>query len=412
MKKTIPLAYVTMLALLLAAALSVLVFSGPKSSELENRTLADPPTLTGESFSSGLFADQTEAFAEAHFPLRDQAVMLNATVNHLLGMTARQNVSLGPKGFFFDTSDGWSRRNVDLNLQAVQEIHEAAGIPTVVALVPSSGLILAGSLPEKPASGDRDELYAAEIPEGVLRVDLRETLGTAPDPEALYYRTDHHWTLDGAALGYRAVCGALGLDPEPVSVRASFPGFRGTLYARFPTLLAPEDTLSGVLLNVYGVGVLLMGESGMGKSETALELIDKGHVLISDDRVDVQHIHNSIIGHAPEMTRGFLEIRGIGIVPVEKIFGASALDDSAQVELVIKLVPFEGDAEYNRLGDESDRFTRILDVLIPTVILPVSAGRNVSVLVESAVSNFRLKQGGYSSSVDLRSRFRMLSGKE
>ncbi len=176
--------------------------------------------------------------------------------------------------------------------------------------------------------------------------------------------------------------------------------------------LAPEDTLSGVLLNVYGVGVLLMGESGMGKSETALELIDKGHVLISDDRVDVQHIHNSIIGHAPEMTRGFLEIRGIGIVPVEKIFGASALDDSAQVELVIKLVPFEGDAEYNRLGDESDRFTRILDVLIPTVILPVSAGRNVSVLVESAVSNFRLKQGGYSSSVDLRSRFRMLSGKE
>ncbi len=176
--------------------------------------------------------------------------------------------------------------------------------------------------------------------------------------------------------------------------------------------LAPEDTLSGVLLNVYGVGVLLMGESGMGKSETALELIDKGHVLISDDRVDVQHIHNSIIGHAPEMTRGFLEVRGIGIVPVEKIFGASALDDSAQVELVIKLVPFEGDAEYNRLGDESDRFTRILDVLIPTVILPVSAGRNVSVLVESAVSNFRLKQGGYSSSVDLRSRFRMLSGKE
>ena len=243
MKKTIPLAYVTMLALLLAAALSVLVFSGPKSSELENRTLADPPMLTGESFSSGLFADQTEAFAEDHFPLRDQAVMLNATVNHLLGMTARQNVSLGPKGFFFDTSDGWSRRNVDLNLQAVQEIHEAAGIPTVVALVPSSGLILAGSLPEKPASGDRDELYAAEIPEGVLRVDLRETLRTAPDPEALYYRTDHHWTLDGAALGYRAVCGALGLDPEPVSVRAAFPGFRGTLYARFPTLLAPEDTL-------------------------------------------------------------------------------------------------------------------------------------------------------------------------
>ncbi len=176
--------------------------------------------------------------------------------------------------------------------------------------------------------------------------------------------------------------------------------------------LAPEDTLSGVLMNVYGVGVLLTGESGMGKSETALELIDKGHVLISDDRVDVQHIHNSIIGRAPSLTRGLLEVRGIGIVPVEKTFGASALDDRSDIELVIKLVPFEGDAEYNRLGDESDRFTRILDVLIPTVILPVSAGRNVSVLVESAVTNFRLKQAGYSSSDELRDRFRRFSGKE
>ena len=176
--------------------------------------------------------------------------------------------------------------------------------------------------------------------------------------------------------------------------------------------LAPEDTLSGVLMNVYGVGVLLTGESGMGKSETALELIDKGHVLISDDRVDVQHIHNSIIGRAPSLTRGLLEVRGIGIVPVEKTFGASALDDRSDIELVIKLVPFEGDAEYNRLGDEADRFTRILDVLIPTVILPVSAGRNVSVLVESAVTNFRLKQAGYSSSDELRDRFRRFSGKE
>ena len=176
--------------------------------------------------------------------------------------------------------------------------------------------------------------------------------------------------------------------------------------------LAPEDTLSGVLMNVYGVGVLLMGESGMGKSETALELIDKGHVLISDDRVDVQHIHNSIIGQAPEMIRGLLKVRGVGIVPVEKTFGASALDDSTQIELVIKLVPFESDAEYNRVGDETNRFTRILDVLIPTVILPVSAGRNVSVLVESAVRNFRLTQAGYSSSDELRERFRRMTGKE
>lgn len=170
--------------------------------------------------------------------------------------------------------------------------------------------------------------------------------------------------------------------------------------------LAPEDTMSGVLMDVYGSGVLLLGESGMGKSETALELIRNGHVLIADDRVDVQHIHNSIFGHAPELIKGFLEIRGIGIIDVEKMFGAAALSDETEIELVVKLVPYERDAEYNRIGDETHRYTRILGVLVPTVILPITAGRNVAVLVESAVTNFRLAKAGYSSSEEIRDRFR------
>lgn len=169
--------------------------------------------------------------------------------------------------------------------------------------------------------------------------------------------------------------------------------------------LAPEDTLSGVLMAIHGVGVLLTGESGMGKSETALELIRQGNVLISDDRVDVQHIHNSVIGHAPDIIKGLLEIRGIGIIDVEKMFGAMALADKAEVSLVIKLVPYEPDAEYNRIGDETLRYTRILDVLVPTINLPVSAGRNTSTLVESAVTNFRLQQAGFNSSDEIRKRF-------
>ncbi len=169
--------------------------------------------------------------------------------------------------------------------------------------------------------------------------------------------------------------------------------------------LAPEDTMSGTLMSIRGVGVLLTGESGMGKSETALELIRQGNVLISDDRVDVMHIHNHIIGHAPDIIKGLLEIRGIGIIDVEKMFGAMAMTDSENVDLVIKLVPFEADADYNRLGDETMRYTRILNVLVPTIILPVSAGRNTAALIESAVSNFRLSEAGYNSADEVRERF-------
>jgi len=170
--------------------------------------------------------------------------------------------------------------------------------------------------------------------------------------------------------------------------------------------LAPEDTMSGVLMQVYGKGVLLTGESGMGKSETALELIKNCQVLISDDRVDVMHIHNHVYGHSPEITRGLMEIRGIGIIDVEKMFGASALMDTARIDLVIKLEPYESQPGFNRIGDEAERFTNILNVLIPTVTLPISAGRNVAVLVESAVTNFRLQEAGYNSADDLKRRFR------
>ena len=176
--------------------------------------------------------------------------------------------------------------------------------------------------------------------------------------------------------------------------------------------LSPDATLSGVLMNIYGSGVLLVGESGMGKSETALDLIRDGQVLIADDRVDVQHIHNSIIGHAPDIIRGLLEIRGIGIIDVEKMFGASAMADSMEIELVVHLVPYQKEVEYDRIGDEEERYTKILGVLVPTVILPVSAGRNISVLVVSAVTNFRLKQAGFDSAEEIRERFRRYCERE
>ena len=176
--------------------------------------------------------------------------------------------------------------------------------------------------------------------------------------------------------------------------------------------MADEDTISGTLMSVYGKGVLISGEAGMGKSETALELIRDGQVLVSDDRVDVEHVHNKIFGYAPDIIKGLLEIRGIGIIDVEKMFGASAMANRSEVNMVIELVKYSAADEYNRIGDETTHYTRILDVLIPTIVLPVSPGRNMRILVESAVTNFILQEAGYSSSQEIKRRFREYAGKE
>lgn len=197
-------------------------------------------------------------------------------------------------------------------------------------------------------------------------------------------------------------------------LRTNMPTYRlvTDLIAFLDERLAREDTVSGVLMSVYGRGVLLMGESGMGKSETALELIGKKHVLIADDRVDIEHVHNTIYGHAPEIIKGLLEIRGIGIIDVEKMFGTAALGDRAEIDLIIKLVPFDSNAEYDRVGDELNDYMELLDVRIPMITIPISAGRNVGVLVESAVTNYELKEKGYSSANEVKKRFRLYSEKE
>ena len=197
-------------------------------------------------------------------------------------------------------------------------------------------------------------------------------------------------------------------------LRTNMPTYRliTDLIAYLDEGLAREDTIGGVLMSVYGKGVLLTGESGMGKSETALELINKKHVLIADDRVDIEHVHNTIYGHAPDIIKGLLEIRGIGIIDVEKMFGTSALGERAEIDLIINLVPYDSSYEYDRIGDEQSEYTELLDVRIPTMTIPLSAGRNVGVLVESAVTNFQLKEKGYNSAKEVKKRLRKYLEKE
>ena len=185
-------------------------------------------------------------------------------------------------------------------------------------------------------------------------------------------------------------------------LRSPQPTFRvmTDLITYLDSKLAPQDTLHGVLLNVYGKGVLIVGESGMGKSEIALELIRRGHLLVSDDRVDVARIHNKIAGRAPELLESMLEIRGLGVIDVEKMFGASALLEETDVHLVIQLEKYMKGKEYNRVGNVEELYYPILDLNIPMVVLPVMEGRSMGVLIEAVVTNFRLKERGVNSSKD------------
>ena len=162
--------------------------------------------------------------------------------------------------------------------------------------------------------------------------------------------------------------------------------------------LAPTDNYHAVLINVFGKGVLIIGESGIGKSELALELIRKGHVLIADDRVVVSRVHRIIVGRPPELLKGFLEIRGLGIIDIVQMFGASAILKESNVDFVIELEKWNPKRDYARLGVEDPEFQDILGVAIPKIVFPVKEGRNMSVLVEAAVTDFTLKQMGIDSS--------------
>ncbi len=163
---------------------------------------------------------------------------------------------------------------------------------------------------------------------------------------------------------------------------------------------APTTSVHATLMNVYGKGVLIMGDSGMGKSELALELIKRGHVLVADDRVITSRIHNQIKGKSPQILEGVLEVRGIGIINVMQMFGASAILDEIEIDVVIYLEHWDKTKDYDRIGDVDLQFTNILGIEIPQLIFPVKVGRNMAVLVETAVTNFTLKSRGINSGRD------------
>lgn len=168
--------------------------------------------------------------------------------------------------------------------------------------------------------------------------------------------------------------------------------------------LASSQCLHGGLLSIYGKGVLIRGESGMGKSEIALELIKRGHLLVADDRVDCYRIHNKIVGKAPELLSGMLEIRGIGIINVARMFGVSSVLPKTQVDFQVNLEMWKPDQDYDRVGIEEKKHENILGVDIPKIVVPVREGRSMSVIIESAVTNYMLSEMGMDSAKEFEQR--------
>ena len=183
--------------------------------------------------------------------------------------------------------------------------------------------------------------------------------------------------------------------------------FTSALIAFLNLNLAPRVTRHGVLVEVYGEGILLLGESGVGKSETAIELIKRGHRLIADDAVEIRRVSNkSLVGTAPDNIRHFIELRGIGIINASRIFGAGAVKITEKIDLIINLEIWDVNKVYDRMGLDNQT-TEILGLDIPSLTIPVKPGRNLAVIIEVAAMNSRQKKLGYNAAQDLLKRLGM-----
>ena len=183
--------------------------------------------------------------------------------------------------------------------------------------------------------------------------------------------------------------------------KKSTSGFMSEIIRWLNVMLAPCISVYGVLVDVYGEGVLITGESGIGKSEAALELIKRGHRLVTDDAVEIRKVSDdTLVGSAPDITKHFIELRGIGIVDVKTLFGVSSVKDTQTIDLVIRLEDWDKEKEYDRLGLEEE-YTEYLGNKIVCHNIPIRPGRNLAIICESAAINHRQKKMGYNAAQEL-----------
>ncbi len=220
-----------------------------------------------------------------------------------------------------------------------------------------------------------DRLFAYKIPALVI------SRGMQPHPECIEMAKKHNVTV------------LLGQESTSYIISGLIASLKGAL--------APRVTQHGVLVEVYGEGILITGESGIGKSETAVELLKRGHRLIADDAVEIKKLSSTqLMGTAPELIRNYIELRGIGVINVAKLFGMAAIKDENVINLVVNIVPWDSTTHYDRMGLE-DAYVDILGVKVPCVTIPVTPGRNLAVILEVAAMNSRQKRMGYNAAVEL-----------
>ena len=180
--------------------------------------------------------------------------------------------------------------------------------------------------------------------------------------------------------------------------------FMAAIISSLNTSLAPRMTCHGVFVEVYGEGILILGDSGIGKSETAIELVKRGHRLVADDAVEIKRVSSkTLVGTAPELIRHYIELRGIGIVDVRRIFGMGSVRETERIELVIKLEHWNPEKMYDRFGLEEE-YEDLLGINIPAITVPVHPGRNLAVIIEIAAMNHRQKKMGYNTAEEFNKR--------
>ena len=180
--------------------------------------------------------------------------------------------------------------------------------------------------------------------------------------------------------------------------------FVAALISSLSVSLAPRITRHGVLVEVYGEGILIIGDSGVGKSETAIELVKRGHRLVADDAVEIKRVSDrTLVGSAPEIIRHYVELRGIGIIDVRRIFGMGAVKMTEKIDLIINFEPWEQGKMYDRFGLDSET-TDILGINVPTLTIPVRPGRNLAIILEIAAMNNRQKKMGYNTAEEFNKR--------
>ena len=229
----------------------------------------------------------------------------------------------------------------------------------------------------------------------------------------------------GNFLSKRPVCIVITRNIEPFAeitelakeysvpvLRTSMPTsiFTSALISSLNVHLAPRVTRHGVLVEVYGKGVLILGDSGIGKSETAIELIKRGHRLVADDAVEISRVSDkTLVGRAPKIIRYYMELRGIGLIDVRRIFGMGAVKETEKIELVINLEHWVEGKNYDRMGLDTE-IHEILGIQIPAITIPVHPGRNLAVILEIAAMNFRLKGMGYNTAEEFNKQLALESG--